>query len=152
MMDKIKSHFVLLLCYDKIEPEVEVKKGGGGCWGWKKNAENSYFRLVSIYLYFTGVHCVCPANSWGKIGISPILMGLNEFEILQVVMQQYCNCLIVLCGNSKSQTWNWFPAKHPPWEDRGIYFPLSVCHITCRNKIILSFQWVKNNNHALAFH
>lgn len=26
MMDKIKSHFVLLLCYDKIEPELEVQK------------------------------------------------------------------------------------------------------------------------------
>lgn len=105
MMDKIKSHFVLLLCYDKLNRDK--RKG-------RVDAENSYFRLVSIYLYFTGVHCVCPANSWGKIGISTILMGLNEFEILQVVTQQYCNCLIVLCGNSKSQTWNWFPAKHPP--------------------------------------
>lgn len=26
MMDKIKSHFVLLLCYDKIEPEIEAQK------------------------------------------------------------------------------------------------------------------------------
>lgn len=68
MMDKIKSHFVFLLCYDKIEPEVEAQKGGVG--GEGKNAENSYFRLVSIYLYFTGVHCVCAAKSWGKIGIS----------------------------------------------------------------------------------
>lgn len=33
MMDKIKSHFVLLLCYDKIEPQIESQKkgvGGGG--------------------------------------------------------------------------------------------------------------------------
>lgn len=28
MMDKIKSHFVLLLCYDKIEPEMEAEKRG----------------------------------------------------------------------------------------------------------------------------
>lgn len=49
MMDKIKSHFVHLLCYDKIEPEVEAltKKS-------VRNAENSYFCLVSIYLISLG--------------------------------------------------------------------------------------------------
>lgn len=37
MMDKIKSHFVFLLCYDKIEPEIEAqKKGKGGVGGMLK--------------------------------------------------------------------------------------------------------------------
>lgn len=58
--------------------------------------------------------------------MSTILKGLNEIQILQVVKQQYCNCLIALSGHSRSQTWNWFTAKHTPQEDRRIYFPL-VC-------------------------
>lgn len=33
MMDKFKSHFVLLLCYDKIEPEIEAQEMGWGVGG-----------------------------------------------------------------------------------------------------------------------
>jgi len=58
--------------------------------------------------------------------MSTILKGPNEIQILQVVKQQYCNCLIALSGLSRSQAWNWFTAKHTPQEDRRIYFPL-VC-------------------------
>lgn len=83
--------------------------------------------------------------------MSTILKELNEIQILQVVKQQYCNCLIALSGYSRSQTWNWFTAKHSPREEtEGFISPLSVCHITIR-KIILGFQWV-NNSHTLAWH
>lgn len=48
--DKIKSYFVLLLCYNKIEPEIEAQKKKK----YGRNAENSYFRPVSIYLISLG--------------------------------------------------------------------------------------------------
>lgn len=114
MMEEIKP-FVFVCYYGNVVPEEADKK----------DPENSYFLLVSFFL-ISPVHCVCPANSWGKIGMSTILKGLNEIQILQVVKQQYCNCLIVLSGHSRSQTWNWFTAKHSHREDRRIYFPL-VC-------------------------
>lgn len=102
--------------YDKIEPEAVDQK----------DPEKHLFSAGKPFPHFTGVHCVCPANSLGKIGMSTILKGLNEIQILQVVKQQYCNCLIALSGHSRSRTWNWFTAKHSPREDRRIYFPL-VC-------------------------
>lgn len=112
MMEEIKP-FVILCYGDKIEPEEADQK-------------EQLFSAGKPFPHFTGVHCVCPANFWVKIGMSTILKGLKEIQILQVVKQQYCNCLIALSGHSRSQTWNWFTAKHSPREDRRIYFPL-VC-------------------------
>lgn len=115
MIEEIKP-FVFVYYYNKIEPEEAEKK----------KPENSYFLLVSLFLIPAGWTVFVLPILGEKLACLLFWRGLNEIQILQVVKQQYCNCLIALSGHSRSSTWNWFTAKHSPREDRRIYFPL-VC-------------------------
>lgn len=72
IMEEIKPF--AFVCYnDKIEHEEADEK----------DPENSYFSAGKPFPHFTGVHCVCPANSWEKLACLLFWRGWMKFKFFR---------------------------------------------------------------------